>query len=91
MRIACWRTRQRFSPRELGRKRIGPTIALDEDDDFYLTLSNVGGFGHASRSLRRALRALARVAQAASIFDGLPDASIAVVPGASHYLLLQSK
>ncbi len=59
-----------------------PTIALDEDDDFYLTLSNV------AMAMRPGLFDGHSVhwhgfAQATSIFDGLPDASIAVVPGAS--------
>lgn len=59
-----------------------PTIAIDEDDDFYLTLSNV------AMAMRPDLFDGHSVhwhgfAQAASIFDGLPDASIAVVPGAS--------
>ena len=66
----------------LAANESAPTIALDEDDDFYLTLSNV------AMAMRPDLFDGHSVhwhgfAQAASIFDGLPDASIAVVPGAS--------
>ncbi len=66
----------------LAANESAPTIALDEDDDFYLTLSNV------AMAMRPDLFDGHSVhwhgfAQAASIFDGLPDASIAVVPGSS--------
>lgn len=66
----------------LAANESAPTIALDQDDDFYLTLSNV------AMAMRPDLFDGHSVhwhgyAQAASIFDGLPDASIAVVPGAS--------
>ncbi len=66
----------------LAANESAPTIALDEDDDFYLSLSNV------AMAMRPDLFDGHSVhwhgyAQAASIFDGLPDASIAVVPGAS--------
>lgn len=65
----------------LAANESAPTIALDQDDDFYLTLSNV------AMAMRPDLFDGHSVhwhgyAQAASIFDGLPDASIAVVPGA---------
>jgi FtsP/CotA-like multicopper oxidase with cupredoxin domain len=66
----------------LAANESAPTIAIDEDDDFYLTLSNV------AMAMRPDLFDGHSVhwhgfAQAASIFDGLPDASIAVVPGSS--------
>jgi FtsP/CotA-like multicopper oxidase with cupredoxin domain len=66
----------------LAANESAPTIAVDEDDDFYLTLSNV------AMAMRPDLFDGHTVhwhgfAQAASVFDGLPDASIAVIPGAS--------
>jgi hypothetical protein len=66
----------------LAANESAPTIALDEDDDFYLSLSNV------AMAMRPDLFDGHSVhwhgcAQAASILDGLPDASIAVVSGAS--------
>jgi FtsP/CotA-like multicopper oxidase with cupredoxin domain len=65
----------------LAANESAPTIAVDQDDDFYLTLSNV------AMAMRPDLFDGHSVhwhgyAQAASIFDGLPDASIAVIPGA---------
>ena len=59
-----------------------PTIAIDEDDEFFLTLSNVG------MAMRPDLFDPHSVhwhgfPQAASIFDGIPDASISVNMGAS--------
>jgi FtsP/CotA-like multicopper oxidase with cupredoxin domain len=66
----------------LAANESAPTIALDQDDDFYLSLSNV------AMAMRPDLFDGHSVhwhgyAQAAAIFDGLPDASIAVIPGAS--------
>ena len=59
-----------------------PTITVDEDDELFLTLSNVG------MAMRPDLFDPHTVhwhgfAQAASIFDGVPDASISVNMGAS--------
>jgi FtsP/CotA-like multicopper oxidase with cupredoxin domain len=59
-----------------------PTIALDEGDEFYLSLSNVG------MVIRPDLFDAHTVhwhgyANAASIFDGLPDASIGINQGAT--------
>ncbi len=59
-----------------------PTIALDEGDEFYLSLSNVG------MVIRPDLFDAHTVhwhgyANASSIFDGLPDASIGINQGAT--------
>jgi len=59
-----------------------PTIAVDEDDEVFLTLTNVG------MALRPDLFDPHTVhwhgfPQAASIFDGVPDASISIAMGAS--------
>jgi FtsP/CotA-like multicopper oxidase with cupredoxin domain len=66
----------------LAANEPAPTLSVDEGDEFFLTLSNV------AMAMRPDLFDGHSVhwhgfAQAASIFDGLPDASIAVVPGAS--------
>ena len=66
----------------LAANEPAPTIAVDEGDELFLTLSNV------AMAMRPDLFDGHTVhwhgfAQAASIFDGLPDASIAVIPGAS--------
>ena len=66
----------------LGANLSSPTIVLDEGDEFYLTLTNVG------MMLRPDLFDPHTVhwhgfPQAASIFDGVPDASIAINMGAS--------
>ena len=59
-----------------------PTIELDEDDEFFLTLTNVG------MAMRPDLFDPHTVhwhgfPQAASIFDGVPDSSVSVNMGAS--------
>jgi len=59
-----------------------PTLAVDEDDEFFLTLTNVG------MAIRPDLFDPHTVhwhgfPQAGSIFDGVPDASISVNMGAS--------
>jgi FtsP/CotA-like multicopper oxidase with cupredoxin domain len=66
----------------LAANEPAPTIEVDEGDEFFLTLSNV------AMAMRPDLFDGHSVhwhgfAQAATIFDGLPDASVAVVPGAS--------
>ncbi|MEQ1501494.1 MAG: multicopper oxidase domain-containing protein [Myxococcota bacterium] len=60
----------------------GPTIAVDEDDELFLTLTNAG------MAMRPDLFDAHSVhwhgfPQAASIFDGVPDSSIAINMGAS--------
>jgi FtsP/CotA-like multicopper oxidase with cupredoxin domain len=60
----------------------GPTLLIDEDDEFFLTLTNVG------MAMRPDLFDPHTVhwhgfANAASVFDGIPDASISVNMGAS--------
>jgi FtsP/CotA-like multicopper oxidase with cupredoxin domain len=66
----------------LAANEPAPTLTIDEGDEFFLTLSNV------AMAMRPDLFDGHTVhwhgfAQAATIFDGLPDASIAVIPGAS--------
>jgi len=59
-----------------------PTLAIDEDDEFFLTLTNVG------MAMRPDLADPHTVhwhgfPQAASIFDGVPDSSVSINMGAS--------
>jgi FtsP/CotA-like multicopper oxidase with cupredoxin domain len=66
----------------LAAEAPAPTIAIDEGDELYLTLTNVG------MTMRPDLFDPHTVhwhgfPQAASVFDGVPDASIAVNMGAS--------
>lgn len=66
----------------LGANFSAPTIFVDENDRFYLTLTNVG------MSMRPDLFDAHSVhwhgfAQAASVFDGVPEASLTVNMGAS--------
>ncbi len=66
----------------LAAQAPGPIIAVDEDDELFLTLTNVG------MTMRPDLFDAHSVhwhgfPQAASVFDGIPDASIAVNMGAS--------
>lgn len=54
-----------------------PTISLDEDDEFFLTLSNVGMMMRPDLSDPHTVH-WHGFRNAASIFDGVPDASVAV-------------
>lgn len=67
-----------------------PTISIDEDEELFLTLTNVG------MAMRPDLFDPHTVhwhgfPNAASIFDGLPDASIAIAAGASLTYYYQAK
>ena len=67
-----------------------PTIVVDEDDEFFLTLTNVGML------LRPDLFDPHTVhwhgfPQASSVFDGVPDASLAINMGASLTYYYQAK
>ena len=54
-----------------------PLMAIDEDDEFFLTLSNPGMI-IAPRPVRATHRPLPRLPERISFFDGVPDASIAI-------------
>jgi len=59
-----------------------PTIVLDEDDEFYLTLTNVGMINRPDLADPHTVH-FHGFPNASSIFDGVPDASISVNMGAS--------
>jgi len=59
-----------------------PTIAVDEGDDFYLTLTNVGMMNRPDLFDPHTVH-FHGFPQAASIFDGVPDASVAINMGSS--------
>ena len=59
-----------------------PRIVLDEGDEFYLTLTNVGMMMRPDLFDPHTVH-YHGFPQAASIFDGVPDASVSVVMGAS--------
>ena len=59
-----------------------PSIVLDEDDEFYLTLTNVGMIMRPDLADPHTVH-FHGFPNASSIFDGVPDASISVQMGAS--------
>ncbi|MBI3562202.1 MAG: multicopper oxidase domain-containing protein [Gammaproteobacteria bacterium] len=59
-----------------------PTIELDEGKDFYLTLTNVGMIMRPDLFDPHSVH-FHGFANASSIFDGVPDGSISINPGAS--------
>ena len=60
----------------------GPTTVLDEGDEFYLTLTNVGMLNRPDLADPHTVH-FHGFPNASSIFDGVPDASISVNMGAS--------
>ena len=65
-----------------------PIIVLDEGVEFYLTLTNVGFVMRPDLFDPHTIH-FHGFPQAATVLDGVPEASIAINPGADHDLLLQ--
>src|SRR5260370_25747822 len=59
-----------------------PTMAIDEDDEFFLTLTNVGMIMRPDLFERHTVH-LHGYPNASSFYDGVPDASVAINIGAS--------
>jgi FtsP/CotA-like multicopper oxidase with cupredoxin domain len=66
----------------LAAEAPAPTIAVDEDDEFFLTLTNVGMAMRPDLSDPHTIH-WHGFPNAASVFDGVPDATISVNMGAS--------
>ncbi|MBI1912579.1 MAG: multicopper oxidase domain-containing protein [Deltaproteobacteria bacterium] len=66
----------------LGANFPAPTIAVDEGDEFYLTLTNVGMMMRPDLFDPHSVH-WHGFPQAASIFDGVPEASVAINMGSS--------
>ena len=68
-----------------------PTIVLDQDDEFYLTLTNVGMIMRPDLADPHTVH-FHGFPNASAIFDGVPDASVSVNMGASlsyYYKLVE--
>lgn len=66
----------------VGAKIPAPLISIDEDDELFLTLSNVAMSQRPDLFDGHSVH-FHGYPNASSFFDGVPDASIAVIPGAS--------
>jgi len=74
----------------LAAENPGPTIALDEMDEFYLTLTNVGMVMRPDLFDPHSVH-WHGYGQAASIFDGVPESSVVINMGASLTYYYQVK
>ena len=66
----------------LNAESPGPTMAIDEDDEFYLTLTNVGMIMRPDLFEQHTIH-FHGYPNASSYFDGVPDASVAINIGGS--------